>query len=1047
MKIKFRIDNGITKQELLERLPALIKAATESLLEKGVKLGEQIENGIWKSHPVRAIAASEDEIYDQGHEALSGIYSWLLRSLKIETNLTKGLLDKEKYRDQVLEGHGIELGSTVTFDQAKEIDEVLSLIPKEVLEAGVRLVSVDGRFGASRAKYPNHGRYYDESKKVVLNPNIFGDNTIYKDGKGKPVNKITQTLLHEVGHSIDDRNDLSGKKEWLEISEWKFIGLDGEPAEGHDRLILKDKNETTLKSRWAYKKGTCFPRWYGARNPKEDFCESFAFAMLGAKQYFVGETGKKKWDFVHQIIDKFQKSESPNSGLEARDDSEILKSQVFESYCDTRLPSLSDLDELDAIQKALDEFLTEPCEDICLEKAEPNNPTAGAHLGNLGPNPLKGQMKPGHKYLYRESMPDGSFKYYYEMPSGHHYFSHEALHEEGRHHPEIKSDTEWARRRQSMTAPEQMQEAKRGQGIETHHFDIPERPKIIDDIKPGPDAFNPNAAPKPVAEGQPEEKESPEGKPDWRHGKPKREERIFALSENDAKDNESALKTWAVEKIYEGWGEGGIQVKYRAKLKNDGDALVKPKSSALQFGRNQVRHEIDEHTTIYREVCAYAIDKILKWNLVPPTALRELKGQGSRIIEEAIKKDKGGDNPVYKAFSTKDMNEASLQAFAQGAIQFSKIEGKEHLKEIAQEEIMRFFIFDMIINHQDRHQNNLMVVRDPDSRYGKPWRFLLVDNGYSFGDGALENQRCYDEFGHMATGKVIDKKTLRDLRKLRDDIRDKRRRRKVIDHELRQNISEDQIQRVADRIDWLLGDSHRDKLGRVTLASWYDMNRWEKKNRPSKYSAPPEAEMNPFDITGKTAIVGKEAGAPAMFKDIGAVNDFLHPLLEHLVPRQKKYLDEALGYWKAGDKFNAAYQLREFVRVCPKRLVNQLFGKQLFARRMGFDKSKLRDIKARVENHLQRDFVSEFHDNLKARGPEYVNKLQRGELDEQAIKNIVGPNDFEKLQGRWALPKHLLGINKNKTERIFDDPAHFGWGEAPPVAEKSQGEPDLIVNL
>lgn len=1075
MEIKLKLDPNLTKEQLLEKLPVLMKAVAETVLEKGAGIKKDIEEGIWKYHPVKPIAEAENALYQDGHEAITGLYSWLVRSLKISTEFVKSLTP-ENFRDSILENHGVALGDSVSFEHAKALDAILDKLPREFVDDKIKKISTDARFGSSKRKYPNHGRYLPDDKKVVLNPDIFGKETSYVDGQNKPVTTLAHTLLHEIAHGIDDKYGLSDKKEWREISGWKYIGLDGEPAEGSERLLLKEDGKTMLKGRWSYKTGTTFARWYGARNPAEDFCESFVFAYLGCDKHmpdlFVGESGQKKLAFVKRIVESLNKSCDAGDGFSVADDEEILKSQDYQRYAETRMPSLLDLEESEVSEIIKSEFLNEVCEDLSLEKALDQHMVGQEPHGK--PHPLKGQIKPGHKYLKREQRPDGSYRYWYEMPNGQVYHSPDELHDEGRHQPKIKSESEWgkyaaARNIGPEGATNSFPEVKRGEGVEAHHFDAPPVPHIIDDIKPNAAMFDPNAKPG-DAEMAEDERQKNEVDTDWRHNKPAREQQDLSLDPDDAKTLEAALKTWEIEDVDEKFGQNGnVNVTMKVKIKNDGWGLLKPHAGSLINKDNPLRGDIDEMSTIFREALAYSIDKALKWNLVPPTVIRTMKGMGQRNVLARFRQMWGDpkhwgetEKQVYDSIEKNEKRYASLQHFAEGAHLFYNNE--HNLDLVDDKEIMRATLFDMIINNQDRHSKNLMLTREtsPD-RYGGEWRMVLIDHGYSFGNGSEINNRAYDN--HLSSrveGKHIDKETLRALRKLRDDISDKRRRRKIVPEEIRHNIPHDQIERIAKRIDFILGQK-RDKLGRVTMPSWTDMAEWELKNHPAKHHGPVDSDDNPFDITGKTNMLGQN---PERVKREAKIRDFLHPLLEHLTDEQRKYLDDAIGAADIGAKKPKIQQARleanlgALARRLPKNLCNQLFVKQKLGHRLGLDRIGHKQLDARVKEHLNRDLVGDFHRLLKDQNLEAFNKLQRGELGRDELRRILGKDVFNRMEGRWLLPKEMReGVQKDKTAAIFDDPRRFGWsgshkhdeGETldnfDDRVEKSQddGEPALII--
>lgn len=1061
MKIRLRVNPKLTKDELIQRLPAMAKAIAEAILEKGVSVSASIE-GQNKSHPVRAIAAAEDEVYDQGSDALAGIYSWLLRKLKVDVQ-KGGDVSEEDFRHEMLERFGVKLGGSVDHKQACEIARVLSMFPEDVMEDRVETISVDGRFGTSKKNYPNHGRYYEDSKRIVLNPHIFGEDTDYETDSGEKIEKVMHTLVHEIAHSIDDKHGLSNKKEWRALSGWRYIG-DREPNEGEDRMLLKEGDVVTLKGKWAHKKDAAFPRWYGGRNPKEDFCEAFAFAFLGAHKRFKGQDGEAKLAFVQKVIGDLNKSFMPGMELEAESIVDMAKSQGFMDYVNRRAASLEG-DDQEVVHKAAAEFFFEECDSLFFEKAERGSgdtpapsstpaPVAAAPADAAAPNAQKGQQKPGHKYIKRETLPNGKYRYWYQMPTGEVYFSDDKeLHDPAQHKEQMPSDTHFGNWKARVPAHQMLNEAPAG--IEPHFFDEKEVPKLVQDIKPHDAQFDPKANPADREEAQQKAEESKvePGK------KPKRDQVDLTLKVDDADKITAAQKTWAIASIdpefHSPDERQGINVALRVQIENDGEALLKPEAaSALQHGN--VRSDMNEMSTVFREALAYNIDKALGWNLVPPTSIRKLKGVGNRLVAKAMESfDK--QKKAINMLKSKVHDFASMQFFAKGAKALQRrYEGevpgvRKWADNVAKAELIRGAIFDMIINHQDRHALNIMFAPDVDSekRYGGTHRLVLIDNGYSFGNGQNHRSDFLEGKARGFSGEFLDQKTLRDLRTLRDDLHNKTRRRKIVDDDIRKHVPMDQIIRVAHRIDFILSDDNRDAKGRVRMPDWSAMRSWEAKKYPAKYDGEVSDNVkNAFDATGNTNLLnfhdkrnvgrGKEPKIP-QFKGESEIKDFLHPLLPMLNERQKGFV-QSLIKSHGKDRFALHDALRDLASRLPKKLVDQMFVRQRFAERLtGIDENVKKNVEAYVMKALNRDYVGEFEDILREKGGvAAVEKHRSGEMKEAEIMELVGDSAFRRAQDRWVVHPKLRGLPENLTESIFNDPAKLGWHE--PKAKKGDKE-------
>jgi hypothetical protein len=353
------------------------------------------------------------------------------------------------------------------------------------------------------------------------------------------------------------------------------------------------------------------------------------------------------------------------------------------------------------------------------------------------------------------------------------------------------------------------------------------------------------------------------------------------------------------------------------------------------------------------------------------------------------------------------------------------------LNKVSKKELVRASLFDMITNHQDRHGGNTMLMEDQsaDTRYGGEYRMVLIDNGYCAGNGNEINNNVYRHWIRKEiANEYLDKETIRDLRELRDDIRDQRRRRKIVDGDMRKHIPHDQIRRVADRIDYILGN--RDAKKRVKMPNWTELSDWERKNHPAKHGNIPKAANNPFDITGKTALLDKRADGIEPFKGAGAMLDFLHPLLDHLNKRQRENATDLVKAF--GEKGDNHYRFKEkvidFCNRLPKKLANQLFMKQKLHERFGLPDRVVEHLQDDVEFYLNRDIAAEYEKKIKEKDIEVYNKMKRGEIDREGLRRAIGEKMFDVMDDRWLLPKAMRSSEmQDKTEAIFDDPRQFGW--------------------
>jgi hypothetical protein len=57
-------------------------------------------------------------------------------------------------------------------------------------------------------------------------------------------------------------------------------------------LVIREEGTDTLVSNWWHHKNARFPRWYGERNPGEDFAEVFSYVVLGDEDILEGMEDK-----------------------------------------------------------------------------------------------------------------------------------------------------------------------------------------------------------------------------------------------------------------------------------------------------------------------------------------------------------------------------------------------------------------------------------------------------------------------------------------------------------------------------------------------------------------------------------------------------------------------------------------------------------------------------------------------------------------------------------------------------------------------------------
>jgi len=190
-----------------------------------------------------------------------------------------------------------DLDSKLEPYQIDIIKEAFSYFNKKFIKNKIRKIILKDLGGV-------HGRWTNTPKKhhMTLNPTIFDFKRQFEN-----VPYSVFIIVHEIGHCIDHVEKISFSKKWQAISGWKKCDINDRIPEGYDRYIEKRKGREEAgpkKSDWVYKEGSNFCRKYSSRNPREDFADSFAFAIFKDYDKFEGEGGKKKLQIVKELLSR-----------------------------------------------------------------------------------------------------------------------------------------------------------------------------------------------------------------------------------------------------------------------------------------------------------------------------------------------------------------------------------------------------------------------------------------------------------------------------------------------------------------------------------------------------------------------------------------------------------------------------------------------------------------------------------------------------------------------------------------------------------------------
>lgn len=194
---------------------------------------------------------------------------------------------------------GTELDEKFEVEQIKLLIKAFKYFNAKFIKNKIHKIKLEDLGGV-------HGKWKDTPKKkiMILNPSIFDFKKDFENGINDVPYKLF-VIVHEIGHCIDHIEKVSYSKKWQAISGWKKCDRDEVIPDGYDRYIEKRPGRERAghkKSNWVYKEGSDFCRKYSSRNPREDFADSFAFAVFKVWSKFKGEGGKEKLDIVKKVL-------------------------------------------------------------------------------------------------------------------------------------------------------------------------------------------------------------------------------------------------------------------------------------------------------------------------------------------------------------------------------------------------------------------------------------------------------------------------------------------------------------------------------------------------------------------------------------------------------------------------------------------------------------------------------------------------------------------------------------------------------------------------
>lgn len=211
--------------------------------------------------------------------------------------LSKSLSMSRESQD-IMRRYGMLIGDNASPNQISAVRESLGYLPdKLAVDCGIHSMDFED-MGPSMEYYPNHGKYIGGT--LVLNKNIITDPKVEKDDYGNQINKFNLIFYHELGHGFDEAKAqgemLCIEPEWLKLSDWSE-----EPKKGLVQMVIKCPGKPVLKDRWYYNPSAGFPRYYGKRNPWDDWADCFAFYVGGVK----GRLPKNKCNYFDKLLREY----------------------------------------------------------------------------------------------------------------------------------------------------------------------------------------------------------------------------------------------------------------------------------------------------------------------------------------------------------------------------------------------------------------------------------------------------------------------------------------------------------------------------------------------------------------------------------------------------------------------------------------------------------------------------------------------------------------------------------------------------------------------
>lgn len=206
-------------------------------------------------------------------------------------------LQGKTWSDRIKKEFDIHIPSDTKVEYLINLYDDLSRVPAKLIkDCKIKLLKFED-LGPSKEYYPNHGVYTNDGT-LILNYRMFDDPGSFDDDSGNSMSRFTHTLYHELGHGFDmiEGKELSLKPEWIELSGWSE-----DPKPGLKRIVIRESGCPEVRGEWFYDPNSEFSRFYGKRNPWDDFADTFSFYVGGLKRIIP----ESKLEYFDEVLGKY----------------------------------------------------------------------------------------------------------------------------------------------------------------------------------------------------------------------------------------------------------------------------------------------------------------------------------------------------------------------------------------------------------------------------------------------------------------------------------------------------------------------------------------------------------------------------------------------------------------------------------------------------------------------------------------------------------------------------------------------------------------------